>query len=428
MNQQDIEKHIASEVRRLQGLRRIADQRTASLIQTSRASIFSPMQKQEVVVEEANHVPSAQSDVVDTHAGPSSTPFWSLPIPDPDVPPAYTDTVEEAVMMPDVDTPQRNMAAMKAQHPDLPASLERSKAPSQGHTSASDTVPETPPEEVQEASEAPPSMPGAPSGGSSVPRPTNALLDSVKAYAADSANEAVELLARVLAELQEQYDMTVAENEELRAENQRLMEENLGLMLTVTDKSRVADMLMDEKAALEEVLAERDGQLVKQKEKYSIAKRTIAKLSQGSNEDDPSGEEPVTDGITISLIEEASEQLRHTVDEYKDQHAILRAEIRSLEEQKAQLLLDVDMFSLHSEAPFISSRPSGDRVRGEREFLSDEFGFDNDHHHQSDQVEESLSNERRRGRPASMAEPSSTRQMVPLTRSDKQEVLFCGQS
>lgn len=317
MNQQDIERHIASEVRRLQDLRRVADQRTASLVQSSRASIFSPLKKQDVVVEEATPVPGAQNDVVDTHAGPSTGPFWSLRIPDPDVPPAYTDTVEEAVTMPDVDTPTTNapapatkqasanperghclphralvqildaiqspqwtMAAAKAQYADLLASSERSKAPSQGHGSASDTVPEIPPEEAQEAHEVPPSMPGTPSGGP-VPRLTNALPGSVEAYTADSANEAVELLARVLAELQDQYGVTVAENEELRAENQRLMDENLGLMLTVTDNSRVADMLMDEKAALEEVLAERDGQLEKQKEKYRIAKSTIVKLSRG---------------------------------------------------------------------------------------------------------------------------------------------------
>lgn len=93
---------------------------------------------------------------------------------------------------------------------------------------------------------------------------------------ADASNEATEAVIKQLAELQAQYDVAFADNEELRTQNTVMVS-------TIMDKDRMANALMDDKVRLEEVLQERDEQLAKQKGKYSEAKRTIERLYRGMN-------------------------------------------------------------------------------------------------------------------------------------------------
>ncbi|KAG0326807.1 hypothetical protein BG000_001237 [Podila horticola] len=182
---------------------------------------------------------------------------------------------------------------------------------------------------------------------------------------ADASNEPTQAVIKQLAELQEQYDAAFADNEELRTQN-------TGMVSTIMDKDRMAYALMDDKVRLEEVLQERDEQLAKQKGKYN-------ELGLG----DLSNDDTVTEDPALSsrhrLVKQASEQLRQTVDEFEERHAILRAEISALEDQKTLLQRQIaEMAPLTVQArsqvapPSISSRRTGIRARGERESISDD--------------------------------------------------------
>ncbi|KAG0022764.1 hypothetical protein BGZ82_010931 [Podila clonocystis] len=197
------------------------------------------------------------------------------------------------------------------------------------------------------------------------------------AYPADAANEAKEVVIKQLADLQEQYDVAIADNEELRTQN-------TGMVSTILDKDRMANALMDDKVKLEEQLQERDEQLAKQKEKHKEAKRAIERLYRdelglGELLDVAMTEDPALSRRHL-LVKQASEQLRQTVDEFEERHAILSAEISALEDQKTLLQRQIAAMTppppvplSYSHAPTsFSSRRTGVRARGERESVSED--------------------------------------------------------
>ncbi|KAG0016003.1 hypothetical protein BGZ81_011434 [Podila clonocystis] len=194
---------------------------------------------------------------------------------------------------------------------------------------------------------------------------------------ANAANEATEVVIKQLADLQEQYDAAIADNEELRTQN-------TGMVSTILDKDRMANVLMDDKVKLEEVLQERNEQLAKQKEKYRGTKRMIERLYRdelglGELPDAAATEDPALSRRHL-LVKQASEQLRQTVDEFEERHAILRAEISALEDQKTLLQRQIAAMTppppvhmSHSHAPIsIASHRTGVRARGERESVSED--------------------------------------------------------
>ncbi|KAG0100400.1 hypothetical protein BGZ93_001427 [Podila epicladia] len=194
---------------------------------------------------------------------------------------------------------------------------------------------------------------------------------------ANATNEATEVIAKELTELQERYDATVADNEELRAQN-------TGMVSMILDKDRITNALIDDKVKLEEVLHERDDQLAKQKRKYREAKHMMERLYRdelglGDLPNDATAIEDPGLSSRHQLVKQASEQLRQTVDEFEERHAILRAEISALEDQKSLLLRRITEMTpppaqthSHVAPSSISSRPTGVRARDERESIADD--------------------------------------------------------
>lgn len=121
------------------------------------------------------------------------------------------------------------------------------------------------------------------------------------------------------------------------------------------------------------------------------------------------------------LVKQASEQLRQTVDEFEERHAILRAEISALEDQKSLLQRQIAEMApppiqVHSQVvpPSISSRRTGVRARGERESVSDDEVEDAD----DDYVEVGETSKKGssgRSRPLSMVGSSPARQATAGT-------------
>ncbi|KAG0359858.1 hypothetical protein BG005_011988 [Podila minutissima] len=236
---------------------------------------------------------------------------------------------------------------------------------------------------------------------------------------ANEANEATEVVSKQLAELQEQYDAAIADNEELRAQN-------TGMVSTIMDKDRISNALMDDKVKLEEVLQEKDDQLAKQKEKYRETKRTMERLYRdelglGDLPNDATATEDPGLSSRHQLVKQASEQLRQTVDEFEERHAVLRAEISALEDQKSLLQRQIAEMApppiqVHSQVvpPSISSRRTGVRARGERESVSDDEVEDAD----DDYVEVGETSKKGssgRSRPLSMVGSSPARQATAGT-------------
>ncbi|KAF9414724.1 hypothetical protein BGZ94_000311 [Podila epigama] len=190
-------------------------------------------------------------------------------------------------------------------------------------------------------------------------------------------------------ELQAQHDTIQAENEGLHSEVTRLLS-------SLLEANQAVDSAASEKEKLEQELLVAMEDLSKQKEKYKEAKRTIeAMYREGlglpeshSQQDQEHTGEQVAEKETLhtprhSLMGEASEQLRQTMEEFKEQRSILRAEISMLEEQKARLQREVmavtttpSVMVTPRSAPSVgssgTSRRSGVRARGERESTSDD--------------------------------------------------------
>ncbi|KAF9379363.1 hypothetical protein CPB97_008986, partial [Podila verticillata] len=197
----------------------------------------------------------------------------------------------------------------------------------------------------------------------------------------DEANEAKEDAVKRLTDLKEQYDAAMAELEALKTQNETTVS-------TIMDKNKNSNVLMGDKAQLEEMPAQRDEASEQQREKTREAERKYETLYQdglGRGDLPPFSDDstPTTLSHCCQLMHEAAAQLRQSVDEAKDQHLMLRTEVSALEDQRTALLQEVAQLRATTQAlsqplaphvappPSVSSRRTGVHARGERGSESD---------------------------------------------------------
>lgn len=201
-------------------------------------------------------------------------------------------------------------------------------------------------------------------------------------FLVDVEHEAKEEAVKHLTDLEEQYDTAMVELEAHKAQNETIVS-------TTMDKNKNSNVLMGDKAQLEELPAQRDEASEQHREMTREAEHKYETLYQDGLA--PGDLPSFSDDPTLTTLSHCCQLMR----EAKDQNLMLRTEVRALKDQRTALLHEVAQLRATAQAlsqplaPHVapplsaSSRRTGVHTRRERG-----SEFDNGSVHMEDEAED----------------------------------------